>query len=241
MKKASGRIFPFLGFAFTGLTLSILMGYENKPKESPLHIEDRGKNAADAAMRTLGFLTDVIDSQSFASLGFRSLKEVEIATLGAPIRIFRLRCDLMTRPFATGNSRVRGFSFSNSILYPLVVDGMVRASFMVDSIPNENIKSRGDWVVSEIGNAELARTVTSTLQMHTGISRLPESSYSVGEVPNLGEVFLFYSSRFGEMVVPIKTGSASSCPLGVPGEAVPLESALKSFAKCKTLPKSCSM
>jgi hypothetical protein len=224
-----------------GLALWLFSGCEKGAIHPRQPVEDRGKSAAEAAKNTLKFLDEVIDPETFASLGFRTLDEVKIAKLGAPIPVFSLRCDLMTKPDASRNGGVRALSFSIRTLYPLVVSGVVRASFMVDSIPNDSNKRGGDWLVTEIGNAGLARMVDSSLHNHAKMSRLPESTYTVAEVPNLGQAFLVYPSNDGEMVVPMEASSGSSCTLGSPGQAVTLAAALKTFSSCKTLPKSCSM
>jgi hypothetical protein len=236
MKNANANLFLTLGLA-----LWFFPGCE-KGAIQPRHPnEDRGKSAGEAAKNTLKFLSEVIDAETFAGLGFRSLDEVKAVELGAPIPLFRLRCDTIIKRDTSLIGGIRAFSFSSRILYPLTVGGVARASFIVDSIPDDKAKNGGDWLVSEIGNAALTRMVDSSLRIHAKLSRLPESSYTVAEIPDLGQAFLVYPSKDGEMVVPLEASSVSGCRFGSPGQAVPLAAALDTFSNCKSLPKFCRM
>ncbi|MEO7424937.1 MAG: hypothetical protein ABI036_07110 [Fibrobacteria bacterium] len=221
-------------------TLMLLGGCKNRLNKEPRHGDGRGRNAGEAAKKTISELPTLIDTGSFDMLGFHSWAETKRAKLGTPIPILSLRCDLFAKENAERMGGPEAFAFSKDTLFPVLVGDSVRLAFRADSLTDSASRAGSKaWIVAEIGNAELMLLVDSTLKAHSRESKLPASVYSVIEIPNLNQLHLFYSAAGTGMLIPLNGNIPHPCPVGPANNAITFASALRTFYACKEIAQFC--
>lgn len=153
-------------------------------------VTDDIDEVAAAALETFGML---VTEQNCEGLGFSSPDEVQVATLGEPVRVFRIRLDdlqeceertsFLYEELATETFLDELLSGGDQYIYPVMVEGEVRSSLVVEWV-NEK------WEATQFGGSNLVRVLDGVRQESSEYTGLPASAYYLVRVPALNLYFL---------------------------------------------------
>lgn len=219
---------------FALLLLLILGIFFFRKKPEPALIEDRGLTAVDAARIMGTLLPQLVTEGNYARMGFHSLAEVAKAEPGKPIIRIRLRGDSILHYDTSKGEDLAPWTFSKHQVVPLLVEGHARSTVIVDSSLGRAGNSGLYWQAQEVGNPSLALVIDSTLPKQSALVRVPDSAFTMVEIPAMNRMYLaFYTKDGGYFLL-----ADDEPPLCWPGEAgkpVRIATALAAMAKCHEL------
>jgi hypothetical protein len=105
-----------------------------------------------AAASGLAEFKRLVNSKNFQSYGFQSEKEAASASLGQPVVAFLVRLDQL-REYQPSGDATRLLTGGDKVLYPVVADGRVRSSIIID-------KGSGSWKAASFGGPQLIQRLT---------------------------------------------------------------------------------
>ena len=178
--------------------------------------EMRSLTALGAAEKMRGSFKNLVSSENFALLGFRSVKEVEFAALGAPLTRIRLRSDSILNYTPSKGENLETMVFSRSKIFPLLVDLHARSTILVDSSSLRGGLSQLYWEAHELGNRSLAEIIDKSLPRLAAQTRLPASAFTLVEIPATGQRYLaFQTSQGGYLALADRNPYAGRIRMGI--------------------------
>lgn len=138
---------------------------------------------------------ELITEENYERMGFGSLDEVDIATLGVPIQVFMVRLDHL-KEYEPGTDPESLLSGGDEFNYPLLVNEEVRSSIIV-------MKRNDEWKAVSFGGPNLITLLTEIRRAKSEETQLPLSSFSAVRVPALNFYFLAHRVEEGLMFTPL--------------------------------------
>lgn len=147
----------------------------------------QSKTPEEAAEQSLEILRKLVTEENFRAMGFETLEEVSNAELGEPMSVFRVPHDQLLKYEPQESDPERLLVDVSRIMYPVIVDGKVRSSVVVEG-------PEGQWVGTDFGGPNLMQTLAKF--------RGEESDFVV-HVPFLGLYFIANEAEDGLALTPI--------------------------------------
>ena len=144
------------------------------------------------ALESLEIFKELITEENYKQMGFESLDEVALATLGEPIQDFMVRLDHL-KEYQKGSDPNKMLSATNLFVYPVLVRGQVRSSI-------QGVVEKGAWESVSFGSPNYIRMVMSQLERQ---SKEQKTSSFIVRVPAFNLVFLGYLAEEKLMLTPI--------------------------------------
>jgi len=135
-----------------------------------------------AATQSLQAFRAIVTAQNFRQMGFLSLAEVKIATLGPPLPVAMVQLDDL-RAYRPGNDPAALLRDLHKIVFPILVNNQVRSSITV-----ERRESR--WQGTSFGAPTLAGMTERARRASSSASGVAPSSYVLVHVAALNRHYL---------------------------------------------------
>ncbi len=152
-------------------------------------------NLQTQASDSLETLKKLINKDNFKQMGFQSLEEVSVATLGEPLQDFMVRQDDLKK-YAQGIDPNRMLTDTDLIIYPILVKGETRSSI-------EGFFQEGKWTATSFGSPNYIKSIMNQLTTLAGQHKVSPSSIFIVRVPALNYVFLGYRADLKLMLAPV--------------------------------------
>jgi hypothetical protein len=156
--------------------------------------------ATESANNAFLALPQLATPDTYKGLGFESLDEVKVATLGVPFQVFMVRLDALKR-YEAGTDPKSLLVNAHELLYPIAVAGQERLSMTMREID-------GKWEVAGFGKAQLAKALVRTRARHTEGLKTPIESVFAVNVPALNLHFIAHEIGDELMLVPLASDAS---------------------------------
>lgn len=140
------------------------------------------KNLTKVGSEALRVFSDMITEQNYKAMGFESRDEVSAASLGDPMRVFMVRLDHLQN-YQVGSDPAILLGAGDQIIYPIMVDGQVRSSIVVEKV-NEQ------WSATSFGSPNFVKMIAKVRKANADSTQVQISSYFIVEVAALNLYFL---------------------------------------------------
>jgi hypothetical protein len=181
------------------------------------------KEAHDEALHSLPALRQLVTPGTYKRLGFQSVNEAERAGLEAPMRIFMVRLDHL-REYRSEANASELLEDTNTIRYPISVDGQVRTSAVVRKI-------EGKWQIARFGRPALTQALVGTAQKQPAGAPAAALSLFEVEIPALNLYFVGKKLDSRLMLTPVADDSRFDLKQGEAVDAQQLFAKIAPYAK----------
>lgn len=185
-------------------------------------------SAALAASAHLPTLRALVKADNYQGMGFKSLQEVQTATLLEPIAVHMIRLDLLQElePGDVGEGLLEDL---DTALYLVKAGSTVRSSISMSRMD-------GEWQATGFGAALRAQRVEKVRQATSAATGLPSSAFFLVEVPGLYASFLGHNSKEGLMLTAMTDDASLQLKAGQTQKASKLLPSLAQLSRLKMDP-----
>jgi len=175
----------------TLLATVFIMFSQANAQEKPLPLEEIQKVASEALVT----FNELVTEENYTVMGFESLSEARVASLGEHLRVFMVRLDQLQK-YQPGSDPNKILSGGDLVIYPVTVEEQVRSSIVV-----EKVKER--WNATSFGGSNQVKMLTKVRKADSDSTELPISSYFVVQVPSLNLYFIAHQADEVLMLTPL--------------------------------------
>ena len=167
------------------------------PAPAPMRVTEAMFPTQPVVLSGLTALTALLDTTTYAALGFKSLKEIESAQPGIPMARFIVPL-VGLRNYQPAMDPAQLLIPSDVSLYPIEVSGAARSSIAF-------AKLAGFWRPVAFGNPHLISALDQIRAQDSKATQTPISSYFVVAIPALETVFLGVNTPAEIDLIPVFT------------------------------------
>ena len=113
----------------TLLATVFIMFSQANAQEKPLPLEEIQKVASEALVT----FNELVTKENYTVMGFESLSEARVASLGEHLRVFMVRLDQLQK-YQPGSDPNNILSGGDLVIYPVIVEEQVRSSIVVEKV-----------------------------------------------------------------------------------------------------------
>lgn len=175
----------------TLLATVFIMFSQANAQEKPLPLEEIQKVASEALVT----FNELVTKENYTVMGFESLSEARVASLGEHLRVFMVRLDQLQK-YQPGSDPNKILSGGDLVIYPVTVEEQVRSSIVV-------AKAKERWNATSFGGSNQVKMLTKGRKADSDSTGLPISSYFVVQVPSLNLYFIAHQADEVLMLTPL--------------------------------------
>jgi hypothetical protein len=190
-----------------------------EPSPGPMRTPFVSEELREEASRALETFKKLVTEQNYKQMGFESLNEVALATLGEPIQDFMVRLDHLSK-YQEGRDPNEILSPTNLFVFPVLVEEQVRSS--IDIVGQE-----GTWEAVSFGAPNFIGVLTNQLMAQSKAQGLPTHHFFVVRVAAFNLVFLGNRADKELVLTPLVDTPEFKLEAGVP---VPADKAFAALA-----------